>query len=481
GGSHANIAEMKAGESHTLLRQVPSVDTLLRRAELAPLWRELGPQGARRVIGECLAALRAAPTVEGLENLGAALHAAAGRRLQPSLRAVINATGVVLHTNLGRAPLARAAVERMAEIAGGYCNLELDLGSGRRARRDRHVAGWLRELTGAAGHIVVNNNAAAVLLAVHTLALERRGEVLVSRGELVEIGEGFRIADIIERAGARLIEVGSTNRTRLADYQKAINRRTRLILRVHRSNFTMHGFVEQPPLAALAALAREHQLPLVEDLGSGSLSPLPGTGPEPLVRESLENGATLVTYSGDKLLGGPQAGLISGDATTVERLRANPLYRALRADRLTYAGLEATLALYAREAWAELPIFAAAAAPDLEARTRAFAASLPPTLAATVESARAVVGGGSLPGQSLANWRIGLPEALAEPLRRGTPPVVTRLEDGRCWCDLRTVLPAQLPELKAAIPAAYAALSSPTSRPAASTGKRRTPAARSRS
>src|SRR6185312_3792144 len=182
GGSHANLAEVKAGESHTLLRQVPSVDALLRRAEWAPLWRELGPQGARRVIGECLAALRAAPTVEGLENLGAALHAAAARRLQPSLRAVINATGVVLHTNLGRAPLARAAVERMAEIAGGYCNLELDLGTGRRARRDRHVVGWLRELTGAAGHIVVNNNAAAVLLAVHTLALERRGEVLVSRG-----------------------------------------------------------------------------------------------------------------------------------------------------------------------------------------------------------------------------------------------------------------------------------------------------------
>jgi L-seryl-tRNA(Ser) seleniumtransferase len=243
----------------------------------------------------------------------------------------------------------------------------------------------------------------------------------------------------------------------------------------------MHGFVEQPPLAALAALAREHHLPLVEDLGSGSLSPLPGAAPEPLVRQSLESGVTLVTYSGDKLLGGPQAGLISGDAATVERLRANPLYRALRADRLTYAGLEATLALYARGAWDELPVFAAAAAPELEARTRAFAASLPRALPSTVASARAVVGGGSLPGQSLATWRIGLPEALAEPLRRGTPPVVTRLEDGRCWCDLRTVLPAQLPGLKAAIAAAYAALSSPTSRPAASTGKRRTPAARSRS
>jgi L-seryl-tRNA(Ser) seleniumtransferase len=457
------------------------VDALLRRPGLAPLWRDLGPQGARRVIAECLATLRASPTAEGIAALDGALRAAAARRLAPSLRPVINATGVILHTNLGRAPLPRAAVERVAEIGGDDSNRELVRSSGRRSRRDRHVLACGLELCGAAGHCIVNNNAAAVLLAVHTLALETRGEVLVSRGELVEIGEGFRIADIIARAGARLIEVGSTNRTRLADYEDAITRRTRLILRVHRSNFSLHGFVEQPPLAALAALAQRHKLPLVEDLGSGVLAPLPGAESEPRVADSLRAGATLVTYSGDKLLGGPQAGLISGEAAVVEKLRSNPLYRALRADRLAYAALEATLALYARQAWSDIPIFAAAAAPDLEARTRAFAASLPRTLQASVEAGTALVGGGSLPGHSLPTWRLGLPETMADPLRRGTPPVVTRLEDGRCWCDLRTVLPAQLPRLQAAITAAYAALSSPTSRPADTTGKRRRPAARKRS
>ncbi|MGN6593077.1 MAG: L-seryl-tRNA(Sec) selenium transferase [Terriglobales bacterium] len=468
-------------DRHSLLRQLPSVDSLLRRPELAPLWEKLGPAGARQVISACLAALRQAPTATHLATLDDELRAAADRRLAPSLRPVINATGVILHTNLGRAPLARAAVERVAAIAGNYSNLELDLSTGRRARRDRHVLAWLQELTGAAGHCIVNTNAAAVLLAVHTLALETRGEVLLSRGELVEIGEGFRIADIIARAGARLVEVGSTNRTRLEDYEKAITRRTRLILRVHRSNFSLHGFVEQPPLAALAALAQRHKLPLVEDLGSGVLAPLPGAESEPRVADSLRAGATLVTYSGDKLLGGPQAGLISGEAAVVEKLRSNSLYRALRADRLAYAALEATLALYARQAWGDIPIFAAAAAPDLEARTRAFAASLPRTLQASVEAGTALVGGGSLPGHSLPTWRIGLPEAMAEPLRRGSPPVITRLEAGRCWCDLRTVLPAQLPALQAAITAAYAALSSPTSRPPATTGKRRRQAARKRS
>jgi L-seryl-tRNA(Ser) seleniumtransferase len=475
------LAKVPSPDRHSLLRQLPSVDALLRRPALAPVWKKLGPAGSRQVIAACLAALRQAPDAARLAALEDELRAAAARRLTPSLQPVINATGVILHTNLGRAPLPAAAVERVAAIAGNYSNLELDLATGVRARRERHVLGWLQELTGAEGHCLVNNNAAAVLLAVHTLALETRGEVLVSRGELVEIGEGFRIADIIARAGARLVEVGSTNRTRLADYEKAISRRTRLILRVHRSNFSLHGFVEQPPLAGLAELARRHRLPLLEDLGSGLLRPLPGAESEPHVADSLRAGATLVTYSGDKLLGGPQAGLISGEARVVEQLRSNPLYRALRADRLTYAALEATLALYARQAWSEIPIFAAAGAADLEARSRAFAAALPPGLAATVEAGEAVVGGGSLPGHSLATWRIGLPEALAEPLRRGAPPVVTRLEAGRCWCDLRTVPPAQIPRLQAAIAAAYAALSSPTSRPSATTGKRRNPAARRRS
>ncbi|MGH9468286.1 MAG: L-seryl-tRNA(Sec) selenium transferase [Terriglobales bacterium] len=434
-------------------RRIPSVDELLRRPALANTWTALGPEGARRVIAEGLDGLRHAPSEEALANLEDTLRATAARRRAPSLRRVINATGVILHTNLGRAPLAAAAAARMGEIAGGYSNLELDLAGGRRARRDRHVAGWLAELTGAEASIVVNNNAAAVLLAVHTLA--RDGEVVVSRGELVEIGESFRIADIVEAAGARLVEVGATNRTRLADYERALTARTRLILRVHQSNFAMRGFAGQAPLAELAALARRRRVPLVEDLGSGSLVGLPGTAGEPTVRESLRAGAMLVTYSGDKLLGGPQAGLISGAAKRVEALRTNPLFRALRADRTVYAALEATLEIYARQGWGELPIFASAAARDLEARTRRFAAQLPGALGASVEADTAMVGGGALPEQTLPSWVIALPQGLAAKLRTGEPPVIARSAGKRCLLDLRTVSAGDEAALLAAILTAF--------------------------
>ncbi len=429
------------------------------------MWNELGPAGARRVIAACLSAWRAAPDAAALAGLDDELRAAAARRLRPSLRRVINATGVILHTNLGRAPLAPAAAARMAEIAGGYSNLELDLATGKRARRDRHLSPLLAELTGAEASIVVNNNAAAVLLAVQALAPAPENEVLVSRGELVEIGESFRIADIVARSGARLVEVGATNRTRLADYERALTPRTRLILRVHRSNFSQRGFVAQPALAELAAFARRRKLPLVEDLGSGCLAPLPGGPAEPLVGDSIRAGAALVTYSGDKLLGGPQAGLISGKAKLVEKLRTDPMFRALRAGSAIYAALESTLAIYARQAFHELPVFTAAAAPDLEARTRRLAASLPPELGAEVISGRAVMGGGSLPDTTLPTWLIALPQALGPALRTGEPPVLARLERKRCLLDLRTVLPAQEDELRAAILQAYGSATMPTSRP----------------
>jgi len=442
---------MEPMPAHDLLRQLPAVDDLLRRPALLPLWRQLGPAGARRVIAAVLAELRAAPTPEKLAALEATLAAAAHRRREPSLRPVINATGVILHTNLGRAPLSAAAAARLAEIASSYTNLELDLATGHRARRDRHLDALLAELTGAEASLVVNNNAAAVLLALHTLAVDLQGEVLISRGELVEIGESFRIADIVARGGARLVEVGATNRTRLADYQAALTPATRLILRVHRSNFVQAGFVEQPELAALADFARQHGLPLVEDLGSGALAPLPGLSPEPTVAASLRAGVDLVTYSGDKLLGGPQAGLLSGRAPLIARLRANPLFRALRVDKLILAALEATLAAYARGDLDSLPVFALAAAPGLEARVRAFAAQLPPALGAEVVAGESLLGGGSTPGQTLPTWLIALPPDCAPRLRRAQPPVLARLERDRCLLDLRTVFACQEPALRDAL------------------------------
>ena len=428
------------------------MDELLRRSSLAPLWSELGPAGARRVIQEVLAEFRAASGPPDV--IESALRAAAARRLAPSQRAVINATGVILHTNLGRAPLAAAAVARLVEAAG-YTNLELDLAAGARARRDRHLDALLAELTGAEASIAVNNNAAAVMLALNTLAGDLDGEILVSRGELVEIGESFRIADIVARGGARLVEVGATNRTRLDDYAAAVTARTRVILRVHRSNFVQRGYVGQPALSELAALAHARGLPLVEDLGSGCLAPLPGVAPdEPVVRASLAAGADLVAYSGDKLLGGPQAGLVSGRAALVARLRANPMFRALRLDKLRLAALEATLALHARQAWDELPVAAMARAAGLESRTRAFAARLPAALSAEVRPGASLLGGGSTPEAPLSGWVVALPEALAPLLRHQQPPVVARLEDGRCLLDLRTVPPELEDRLAAAVESA---------------------------
>jgi L-seryl-tRNA(Ser) seleniumtransferase len=374
--------------------------------------------------------------------------------LAPSLRRVINATGVVLHTNLGRAPLSAEAAARMAETSTRYSNLEYDVSSGARGKRDVHTGRLLAELVGAEAAIVVNNNAAAVFLVLNTLA--KGAEVVVSRGELIEIGDGFRIPDIMAESGAALREVGTTNRTRIRDYERAINDRTRLLLRVHPSNFRITGFTERPSLEELVALGRRFQIPVFEDLGSGCLADLAAAGiAEPLARASCEAGVSLVSFSGDKLLGGPQAGIIAGGKEMVERVRRNPLFRALRVDKLTIAALEVTLRAYLRGAFDDIPVLRMIRAPADEIARRAgrfveqLRASLPEDAAADVLPGFSVVGGGSTPDQQLPTHLVSirsrchsavrLEERLREPASGAT--VIARIEDDRLVLDLRTVFP----------------------------------------
>jgi L-seryl-tRNA(Ser) seleniumtransferase len=377
-----------------------------------------------------------------VDRVESELAAARGARL----RRVINATGVVVHTNLGRAPLARDALERVASVAAGYSNLEYDVGEGARGSRQDHVAPILRRLTGAEAALVVNNNAGAVLLALAALAEGR--EVLVSRGELIEIGDGFRIPDVLARSGARLHEVGTTNRTRGADYDRAIGPDTALLLRVHQSNFRVVGFTEQPRLEELVRIGRTHGIPVVDDLGSGVLVELEG---EPSARDALSAGADLVCFSGDKLLGGPQAGIIVGRADLVEKLRRHPLQRALRADKLTLAALEATLALYLdpERAAREIPVLRMLGEP-LEA-IRGRADRLAELADGEVEPTVGRVGGGALPLAELASFACAVEEELARPLREGEPPVVGILRDGRLLLDCRTLTDDEVDEVAAAI------------------------------
>jgi L-seryl-tRNA(Ser) seleniumtransferase len=385
-----------------------------------------------------------------VERVELELAAARGARL----RRAINATGVIIHTNLGRAPLAREALERVNEVAGGYSNLEYDLGEGGRGFRQDHVAPILRRLTGAEAALVVNNNAAAVLLALAALAEGR--EVLVSRGELIEIGDGFRIPDVLARSGARLREVGTTNRTRAGDYERAIGPETALLLRVHQSNFRVVGFTEQPRLADLVRVARAHGLPLVDDLGSGALFASSSLllGDEPTAHESLEAGADLVCFSGDKLLGGPQAGIIVGRAELVERLRRHPLQRALRADKLTLAALEATLALYLDPELAarEVPVLRMLAEPVETVRARA--QRLADLVGGDVEPTVGRVGGGALPLTELPSFACAVEEELASRLRETEPPVIGVVRDGRCLLDCRTLRDEELDDVAAAVEAA---------------------------
>jgi L-seryl-tRNA(Ser) seleniumtransferase len=366
---------------------------------------------------------------------------------------VLNATGILVHTNLGRAPLAEAALERVVEVARGYSNLEYSLGEGRRGSRQDHVAALLRRLTGAEAALVVNNNAAAVLLALAALAEGR--EVVVSRGELIEIGDGFRIPDVLARSGARLREVGTTNRTRAADYERVVGPDTAALLRVHQSNFRVVGFTEQPSVAELAAVARRHGLPLVDDLGSGVLVALEA---EPSARDSLAAGADLVCFSGDKLLGGPQAGVVVGRAELVERLRRHPLQRAVRADKLTLAALEGTLALYAEpeRAAREVPVLRMLAQGVESVGERA--ARLAEAVGGEVEETVGRVGGGALPLAEVPSYACAVEETLAEPLRVGEPPVVGIVRDGRLLLDCRTLTDAEAAEVAAAVGAARRAL-----------------------
>jgi L-seryl-tRNA(Ser) seleniumtransferase len=403
----------------------------------------LAVDAARRVIDRAREEIRAGADPG---DLGERLRTELEEARRPRLRRVLNATGVIVHTNLGRAPLPGAAVERVRDTAAAYSNLEYDLDAGERGSRQDHVAAILRRLTGAEGALVVNNNAAAVLLALAALGEGR--EVVVSRGELLEIGDGFRIPDVLARSGARLVEVGTTNRTRAADYERAIGAETALLLRVHQSNFRVVGFTELPTTAELAAVAARHGLPLVDDLGSGALLPLHD---EPQVRDALAAGADLVCFSGDKLLGGPQAGIVVGRAELVERLRRHPLQRALRADKLTLAALEGTLGLYLEpeRALREVPVLRMLNEPAEAVHARAD--RLAELVDGEVEETVARVGGGALPLAELPSFACSVEEALAAPLRQGEPPVIGVVRDGKLLLDCRTLGDDELDEVAAAV------------------------------
>jgi L-seryl-tRNA(Ser) seleniumtransferase len=417
------------------LRDLPSVDELVRDIE-----DPLAVDAARSVLARAREEIRTGADPGDLaERVRAELSAARA----PSFRRVLNATGVIVHTNLGRAPLAPEALARVQDAARGYSNLELDLEDGERGSRQDHLAALLRRLTGAQAALVVNNNAAAVLLALAALGEGR--EVVVSRGELLEIGDGFRIPDVLTRSGARLVEVGTTNRTRPADYERAIGPDTALLLRVHQSNFRVVGFTELPRLAELAAIARRHELPLVDDLGSGALGEIPG---EPSARESLAAGADLVCFSGDKLLGGPQAGIVAGRADLVERLRRHPLQRAMRVDKLTLAALEGTLQLHLDEP-ARIPVLRMLGEDVSVVRARA--ERLAEMTGGAVEETVARVGGGALPLAELPSFACALDETLARPLRVGEPPVVGIVRDGKLLLDCRTLADDELDEVAAAV------------------------------
>jgi L-seryl-tRNA(Ser) seleniumtransferase len=460
-----------------LFQKLPATDELLRQPDMQALIECEGHTAVAESVRVVLSRLReeiAAGDLDessldlALGGMSAAVERQLRQSLSYSLRSLINATGVILHTNLGRAPLSAVALDHVQATASAYSNLEFDLATGERGRRDVHVDRLFQKLlapdrvvaqlgpasaeqsSATISTIVVNNNAAAVLLALNSLA--EGGEVIVSRGELVEIGGSFRIPDVMAKSNATLREVGTTNRTRIADYETAINDRTRLVLRVHRSNFEITGFTEQPGLDELVALARRRNLPLMEDLGSGALFDLRSVGidDEPGVLDSLRTGVDIVTYSGDKLLGGPQAGLISGRADLVARMRSNSLFRALRVDKLIYAALEATLLAYVKRDHNSVPVLRMMRLSKDEITRRA------ENIVSQVKSSRlkldllngeSIVGGGAAPSAVLPTRLIALThgdlssDQLSARLRANNPPVIARVEEGRVLLDLRTVFP----------------------------------------
>jgi len=470
------MSPVSTASKSDLYRLLPSVDELLKSADLTELLAREGQPAVTESVRTVLASVReeincgtlsSQQAVElAVSHLPRAVEKHLRSAMKFSLKPVINATGVVLHTNLGRAPLAESAIRRISEVAGRYTNLEFDVAAGERGKRDVHAERLFSRLLNQEGvsgirTVVVNNCAAAVMLALNTLA--EGGEVVVSRGELVEIGGSFRVPDVMAKSGAVLREVGTTNRTRLTDYEQAINEKTRLLLRVHRSNFAIIGFTEQPSLEELAALGRKHNIPVMEDLGGGALLPLRALGVnESGVMESLHAGADLITYSGDKMLGGPQAGLLSGREDLIKRVRSNPLFRALRVDKLTYAALEATLMEYIRQNHDAIPFARMMRLPAQEIRLRAEAlqAQLKPVLQLKTEviAGESLVGGGSAPTSSLPTFLLAVTSQslsageLAARLRRHNPPVVTRVEEGRVLLDLRTVFgPAEDTEIARAL------------------------------
>jgi L-seryl-tRNA(Ser) seleniumtransferase len=459
------------------MRGIPSVDELFGRPRLLALAEKAGralvTQSARSVLANLRMQMKDETAGAGQaidpEHIEPLIVANVEALLAPSLRRVINATGVILHTNLGRAPLSAEAAAHAVQAATSYSNLEYDLETGERGKRDVHTSRMLANLVGAESAIVVNNNAAAVFIVLNTLS--KGAETVVSRGELIEIGDGFRIPDIMAESGAILHEVGTTNRTRIRDYERAINERTRLLLRVHPSNFRISGFTERPSLEDLVALGRRSQIPVFEDLGSGCLADLSAHGvSEPVVAASCSAGASIVSFSGDKLLGGPQAGIIAGKKEIVERIRRNPLFRALRVDKLTIATLEVTLRAYLRGALDEVPALRMIrlSADDISKRAEKFIAQLqslvsnPNDAILSLTSGFSVIGGGSTPDQQLPTTLITVASTrhsaseLEERLRKpaNATAVIARIEDDQLILDLRTVSPAEDSELANALAAA---------------------------
>jgi L-seryl-tRNA(Ser) seleniumtransferase len=440
------------------LRALPGVDALLQAPRADALIRVHGRASAvdalRAALDEARTEVQQGADAPRAARLIERAGEIAAQALQPTLLPVINATGVILHTNLGRAPLSAGVVAAMRQAGEGYTNLEYDLAAGRRGSRYVHAEGLLCRVTGAQAALVVNNNAGAVLLALSALA--RDAEVIISRGQLVEIGGGFRIPDVMAQSGARLVEVGTTNRTYIDDYETAIGEHTIGLLRVHTSNFRLQGFVHQPSPAELAELAHSRGLLLLDDLGGTLLDTARfGLPHEPTVQESLSTGADLVSFSGDKLMGGPQAGFLVGGVDVIRRLREHPLARALRVDKCTLAGIQANLMHYVRqEALREIPIWRMMALTAeqiaIEAQNVLDGLGSSGDRCALLPG-RSMIGGGSLPEESLPTTLLALPpgdaDAIAAALRIGDPPVVARIEDGRVLLDLRTVAPGEVSHL----------------------------------
>jgi len=465
-----------SADQTALLRRLPSVDELLLRPRVAALSKTVERNYAVACVRDVLTQVRrevisgeaTEETAVSAEALEQRIVGAVENELAPSLVPVINASGVILHTNLGRAPLSPAVIAEFQRSATQYSNLEYNLPGGARGRRDVHLSRLIERLTGAEAAIVVNNGAAAVLVSLAALA--RGSEVIVSRGELIEIGDGFRIPEIMEQSGAQLREVGTTNRTRITDYENAIGEKTRLLLRVHPSNFTVTGFTEKPEVAELIALGQRRGLPVVEDLGSGCLVDLSLTGiTEPTARQSIQAGFSLVLFSGDKLLGGPQAGIIAGKKDLVAKVRRHPLFRALRVDKLTIAAMEATLRAYLRAAWEEIPSqrMIRATTADIGKRASRLMGSLRERVHSRdaqfeIIEGHSLIGGGATPGQSLPTQLLCVTSTrhsaaqLESRLRSASSeiPVIARIDNDRLIFDLRTVFPEQEPALANALVAA---------------------------